>query len=339
VTSDREARRAVGAMIHGYKLAQAVYVAAKLGLADAIAEEPTRAENAADRVGADPAAVRRLLRMLAAAGVFAEVDAGTFVGTPASACLRTGVPGSRRDEAILNMEVQWPAWGELLHAVRTGRPGAERAFGVDAWTHLARTPAAGAAFDAAMAAFSRGQAAAVAAAVDWRGARVVVDVGGGDGTLLAGILRANPGLSGVLLDTPGAVSRAETVLADAGVADRCRVVAGDFFEGVPAGGDAYVLKWVLHDWDDERAGRILRRCREAMDAGATLRVVEALLPPGLATGEMFWELQSDVHMLTFLGGRERTEEEIVALLTASGFSATATVPTGTALSVVEATAR
>jgi hypothetical protein len=226
----------------------------------------------------------------------------------------------------------WQAWAELLHSVRTGENAFRHVHGEDVWSYRAKRPDESAVFDGAMQARTGTSVGAILAAVDFSRYGTVVDVGGGNGTLLAAVLAVNPGVKGVLFDQPHVVAGAEAVLAAADVADRCRVVAGDFFDSVPSPGDAYLLKWVIHDWEDEEATAILRVVRSATAAHSRLLVVERDLgPPNEAAPAKL----SDLNMLVAPGGRERTREEYAALLDAAGFRLDAVTPAGPELAVFE----
>jgi hypothetical protein len=275
--------------------------------------------------------------MLAGGGVFAEVEPGVFALTPTAELLREG-PGSLRGLALLWGEAGPVAWGDLLGTLRTGRTGYQLMTGMREWEYYAANPEAAAVFNGGMTALSRMQADAVVAAYDFPATGTVVDVAGGHGTLLAAILRARPGLRGVLFDAPAVVAGARPVLEAAGVADRCGVVGGDFFEAVPAGGDVYTLKFIVHDWDDERAAAILRTCRRAIGAGGTLLILETVVPAGAAgpSAEFVTALRRDVNMMAWTGGRERTAEEFGVLLDAAGFRLERVLPTTSVLGIVEA---
>ena len=321
-------------LINGYQVSQALQAAATLGVADHLKDGPQPAEALARACGAHPASLYRLLRALAAVGVFRETGAGEFSLTPLGVCLAGDAPGSRRDYARwAGTPGQWKPWGNLLHSVRSGEGAARHTFGTDIWTYRARHPEEGAAFDAAMTALSRAEARAVVEAYDFGRFACIVDVGGGQGHLLAAILLACPGARRVLLDQPRVVAAADQVLAAAGLARRCEIVGGDFFRSVPAGGDAYVMKSILHDWDDGAAADILRSCRRAMPAAATLLAVERVVgPPNEDSGGKFYDLT----MLVQYGGLERTREEFRDLLDAAGFELAEVVPTRSPLSIIAA---
>lgn len=210
------------------------------------------------------------------------------------------------------------AVGELLHSVRTGQPAFESAFGMPAFAYIGGRPELSALFNSGMAELARGAAETVAAGYDFSGFRTVVDVGGGNGTLLGALLTVCPDSRGILFDTPTGVRQAPDVLAAAGVADRCSIATGDFFTAVPSGGDAYVLKSVIHDWDDDRARTLLGRCREAMPEHARLLLVEPVLPDEDGPAARLSAVLSDLNMLVMVGGRERTRTEYAALLASAG---------------------
>jgi hypothetical protein len=220
------------------------------------------------------------------------------------------------------------AWVELLDTVRTGEPAFRRAGRTDPFEGMAADPVMAAIFDEAMADWTRQVAAAAAAAYDFAAFRTIVDVGGGNGTLLAGILRATAGPRGIVFDLPHVAARAQTQLAALGLTDRCTTVGGDFFEDVPGGGDAYLLKHVIHDWNDERALEILKTCRRAMTPEAKLLVLEGVYPPRIdASPASRGAAANDVNMLVCTGGRQRSEPEFRALYEAAGFTLTRFVPT------------
>jgi SAM-dependent methyltransferase len=314
----------INELIAGYFKTQLVYIAAKLRLADLLAERPRRLDELEGLVAADPSALRRIVRALVVYGVLREDAEGRLQPTSAGAYLASDHPHSVREYALFVGELHYPAWGEIAHSVRTGATGFEAAFGRPFFAYLAQHPEAGARFQALMSGGTRREAEALAATYDFSRSRVVVDVGGGHGTLLDVLLQTHPHLRGVLLERDALASAARAALARAGVGDRCMVMAGDFFAAVPAGGDTYVLSWVLHDWDDEEAVRILRRCRDAMPAEGWLLIseliaperVEVDAPPGSPSERV---ARLDLSMLVLMGGRERTVAEFEALLVGGGF--------------------
>lgn len=305
------------AVARGYQRSQALAVAAGLGIADLLRDGPLPVADLARLTRTDPAALYRLLRALAAIGIFHE-DAGRRFALNATAeYLRRDHPLSVDPVTrMFGADYQWRSWGALRHSVDTGGNAAVHALGVDVWEHRRRHPGDGDLFDAAMRTLSRESIDAVLAAHDFAAYGVVVDVGGGTGALLAAVLGAGPAARGVLVDQAHVVAGAAPVLAAAGVADRVDVVAGDFFADVPRGGDAYLLRRILHDWTDPDADRILRRLHAAMGPQARLVVVDAVVgPPNTDPDSAFLDLM----MLVSAGGRERTEPEWRALLAAAGF--------------------
>jgi hypothetical protein len=324
-----------------YQASRALHVAVRLGLPDLLGDgAPRHAEGLARETGTQPAALRRLLRALAAFGVFADEGDGRFALGPLGQCLRAGAPGSVRALVLMQGDEDfWRTWGELEHCVRTGETAANRLFGAeDAFARYAADPRLGAVFNAGMTVLSATTAAAVVAAYDFSGISRAVDVGGGQGRLIAAILRANPALRGVLFDLPSVVAGAPRLLAEAGAADRCEVVGGDMFAAVPGGADLYVLSRVVHDWEDARAVAVLENCRRAMGGRARLLLVERVLPDRVEPSPAVQPLVlSDLNMMVRTGGRERTADEFGALLAGAGLRLERVVATGAPVSLVEAT--
>jgi hypothetical protein len=316
-------------MVSGYRASQALYVAAKLGIADLLKDGPKSSDELAEAAHAHPAALRRLMRALASLGIFEEDAAGRFSLTPMGTCLRSDVPGSLRAPVLFLVgEEGWRAWGALLHSVQTGEPAFDHVYGMGGFDYGAQHPEFSKVLDESMAAFAAPVADAVLAAYDFSGTSTLVEVGGGNGALLSAILRAHPELRGILFDLPHVVTGASKVLADAGVADRCEVVGGSFFDSVPGGGDTYMLKWIIHDWDDDRSIAILRACHRAMKGTGKLLVLDQILPrraePSGATAVFMFDLEM---LVVAPGGRERTEDEFRALLAAAGFRVNRVVAT------------
>jgi hypothetical protein len=329
-----ETWQALFELIMGFRVSQLIYVAAKLDLAGLLAAGPQTVEALAQATGTQAGALYRVLRALAGYGLFAEDAQGRFVLTPPAALLQSGVPGSLRSRAVhYGGASQWAAWGDLLYSVTTGETAFQHLYGLDPWAYRAQHPEHAATFNAMMADNTRQQAAAVVAAYDFAASGTLVDVGGGHGALLAAILRANPGLQGILYDAALVLPGAEALLTAAGVRARCTLVAGDFFQAVPGGGETYLLKYILHDWDDGQALAILHNCRRVVPGHGRLLLVETLIPPGNAPhpGKML-----DLQMLVELGGHERSQAEFSALLGATGFRVTRIVPADAQLSVIEA---
>jgi hypothetical protein len=307
----------------GYRVSQAVYVATRLRLADMLADCPKSADELAHDTETHALSLRRLLRMLAAYGVVVEDEIDRFALTPLGACLRADAPNSVRDHVLMaGSKDFWQDWSDLSHCVTTGEFAASHLHGVaNAFDYYTQHPEIGAMMNAGFASSARIVAHAVAAAYDFSGAGTIVDVAGGQGRLLATILRGTPAARGVLCDLPAVVAGAAPLLAAEGVADRCTVVAGDIFAEVPQGGDVYLLSRIIHDWDDARALTILRNCRLAMRPEATLLLVEVVLPDRLEPSTLAQEQTlHDLNMLVRTGGKERTKDEYRALLGAAGFA-------------------
>ncbi|GAA3391675.1 methyltransferase [Cryptosporangium minutisporangium] len=319
-------------LMDGYLATQLLYVAASLDLPEALADGPRTADELAEVVDADPAALARVLRGLAAEDVLDEDGDGRFALTELGTLLRD----SLRGPAVVRGGLYFRAAAGLLDAVRRGGTAFAHVYGEPFFDYLDQNPDAGSAFQDSMAGRSTREAAQVVAAYDFARVRRVVDVGGGRGVLLAAILGAAPHLSAVLLDRPAVAEQARDRLTSAGLADRCDVVGGDFFASVPAGADTYLLSRVLHDWDDESAVRILAACRRAVPDGGRLLVVDSVLPR--FAREQPAAIRMDLHMLLLLGARERTAAEFERLLERSGWLLRRIVPTGApdALSLLEA---
>ncbi len=311
---------------------QAISVTARLGIADLVADGPKTADELASRTQTDPAALRRLLRTLTSLTIFAEDAAGRFLNTPLSETLRCDHPESVRALAILwGTSFFWKPWGELSTAVASGQPAFDRVYQESFFNYLAHHSDDASIFNAAMTAVSSVDLSTVLAVYDFSRFARLVDVGGGHGALLHGILSANPELQGVLYDLPAVIADAHK-LRMGSIVGRCEVLGGNFFEAVPAGADAYILKRVIHDWNDESALKILRNCRRAISRDGMLLLIEWVLKP---PNEPDLGKFTDLNMLVLLGGRERTEADFKALLREAGFSMTRVIPTAGPHSIVE----
>lgn len=321
----------------GHYLTNALHLATKLGVADLLKDGPRHSQELAEATATHAPSLNRVMRLLASAGVFEEQEDGAFALTSLGECLRPGVPGSVRAMVMLfaGQRIQ-DAWQELEYCVRTGEPVFRKRGLDDPFNDPTRTPEEAANFDAAMADFTTLTAMAVAAAYDFAPLRRVVDVGGGNGALLIGILRVHPHLHGVVFDQPPAAERARQHIAECGLAERCEAAGGDFFKEIPGGGDAYMLKHVIHDWNDERACAILTNCHRAMSEDAKLLIVEGVYPRRVDQSlEGRGAAANDVNMLVNTGGRQRSEAEFRSLYDAAGFTLTGIVPTRGAVSVIE----
>jgi len=317
----------------GYWISQSLSVAAALGIADALKDGPRSIDELAEMTNTHGPTLFRLMRALASVGVFTQTTSGCFALTPLARPLQQGTWGSLRAVVLqMGSAYRWQPWGALLHSVRTGEPAFAHVFGRRVFDYYAHNPDATALFQDAMSEIAALVAPAVVAAYDFAAVEKVVDVGGGYGGLLTAVLQAHPHLQGVLFETPTVGAEARRRLAAANVAARCSVMDGDFFAAVPSGGDRYLLQFILHDWDDERALTILRNCRRAMGPQSRLLLIETLIPPG--DTPMLGKLL-DLEMLVICGGREREEAEYQALLAAAGFTYLRTIPTLAPLSMLE----
>lgn len=326
-------RDALWRMMNGYQVSQAIHLVATLGIADLLKDAPRSADNLAEATGTHAPTLYRILRALASVGVFTEETDGRFALTPLAEHLRTDVPGSLRSWTMLQGRAYiFTAWGHILHSVKTGEPAFPEVYGMTAWEYRAAHPEESVIFDAAMTGLSLAEAEAVVRSYDFSGISVLVDVGGGKGALLAAILAANPAPRGILFDQTHVVASAKDLLERAGVADRCEVVSGSFFEAVPGGADAYLLKSIIHDWDDASAIEILSKCRAAMaDTGRLLLVERGIRPRNEPDPAKFIDLM----MLVMLGGQERTADEYEKLYTEAGFRLTNVIHTGLLLDIIE----
>jgi SAM-dependent methyltransferase len=312
---ERHAEAQLRRKIMGYIVTQAIHAVVELGVIDHLAGGPRPVTELTTATGTNPDALHRYLRALAGEGLFREHPPGTFALTTMGGLLRSDTPGSLRHLVALMVDEPYEAWALAGYTLLTGRPAFDQAFGEPFFAWLAQHPLRAAEFDAAQAALAERRMAPLLDR-DWTGVSTVVDVGGGNGTLLARLLQRHHHLRGVLVDLAHVVTRAHEVLAAAGVQDRCRCVPGDFFADIPRG-DVYVLAQVLHDWDDDRAGDILRRCRTAMPDHARLVILEQVVPED---NRPHPAKLLDLHMLLLLGGRERTQTQWQALLATAGFT-------------------
>lgn len=317
---------------------QAIYVAAKLGIADHLKDGPRSVDELAAATGTHAPSLYRLMRALASIGVFAEDKRGRFALTPMAKSLQTDAPDSVHAVAIMTGEDWWwKAWGQIHHGVRTGRSSFQHVHGMRFFEYMQKNPEAGAIFDAAMASYAGQTSAQIAAAYRFPGPGVVIDVGGGRGALIATILEHCPDLRGIIFDLPTTVEAARSLLESQHLSSRCQVVGGDFFESVPGGGDIYILQHVIHDWDDERASRILKNCHDAMPPEAKLLLVEMVIPRG---NSPFLGKFLDLGMLMMeSGARERTEKEYRDLLSSAGFDLSGITQLPSPDSILEAVRR
>jgi O-methyltransferase domain/Dimerisation domain len=333
---ERAAARELLPMIWGIHISRCVYAAAELGIADLLADGPQSSAELAAKTSTHEPSLYRVLRVLAALGVFEEHGSGRFSLTLVGERLRTGAAAGLRSWSLfLEATGGVRPFAHILETVRTGRSGVEIEFGEELFDFIAKDPAAGAVFDAAMAERTTAYAPSVAEVCDFSHVRKVIDVGGGNGTLLVEILRRHDHVSGVLFESPTVAARATAVSDATDLVDRCQVLAGDFFTSVPEA-DCYVLANVLHDWDDARSIKILNNCRQAMSGSGRILIVERLIPEN--GGDSLPTLLSDINMLVLTGGQERTNEQYRALLAAAGLRLSSVTPVAFPYAVIQGAA-
>jgi len=321
-------------IISGFWISRGVYVIAKLGIPDLLKSGPKTAEELAEATKMHAPSLFRILRALASVGVLSSANGGRFAQTPVSETLVTDAPGSLRWFAVSELgQEHYPAWGNLMHSVKTGEIAFDNFFGVDIWKYFQQNPEDAAVFNDSMSSVTAATNEAILSLYDFSDFGTVVDVGGGHGGLITSILKRNPKVKGVLFDAPQVIEGARPKLEAAGLAQRCETVAGDFFKSVPAGGDAYVMKWIIHDWDDEKSITILRNCRSRMRANGRLILVDCVVPE---SDEPHFSKFIDLNMLVMTGGKERTAKEFEQLLGAAGFKLLRIIPTELPTSIVEA---
>lgn len=320
-------------MLFGFAVSRSIGVAAELGIADLLIDTPKTADELATQTGSHSRSLYRLLRACASVGIFAEDDTHRFGLTPLANCLRSDNPESLRAFAeMITNETQFKMWANLSHSVKTGEQAFDNLFGMPVFNYYASHEKAGKLFNEAMTSLSLGVSVAVLASYDFSGIHKLVDVGGGQGFLLASILKKHPGMHGILFDMEPIVAEVSALLMEQNVADRCESIGGDFFQTIPAGGDAYLMKHIIHDWNDEQCITILRNCRSGIAAGGKLLVIEMVVPDG---NEPSMSKLLDLQMLAILPGQERTADEYRTLFQQAGFELTRIVPTMSPYSIIE----
>jgi hypothetical protein len=331
---DQDPRDRLRQMLPEIKMIQMIYVVSKLKIADLLSKGPVNVEDLAIASNAHAPTLYRLLRALASLGIFREIESRRFELTDVAELLRSDSPDSMRTHALwIGEPWRWRPYGELLYCVRTGQPAFPHVFGQNMFDYLTADPEADAIFNQRMVEMTNRQRAAVLDTYDFSQSRVVIDVGGGHGTLISAILNRYPAAQGMIVDLPLVVEGAGTLLSAAGVLDRCKLVGGSFFEALPKGGDIYILKQVIHDWDNEHALSILQNCRAAMEEDSTLLLIERVIPLG---NDPHRGKIADIEMLTLFGSQERTEEEYRNLLSSAGFTLNTIIPTPADIDVIEA---
>ncbi|WP_243274700.1 methyltransferase [Streptomyces albus subsp. chlorinus] len=322
-------------MLYSSLVSQLLIAVAELGVADEAGDSPRHVDELAAATGSDSNALYRALRALASVGVFTEVTPRHFALTPLAETLRSDVPGSMRDLArYVGMPERQRAFTHVIHSLRTGKPSFDHLHGQDWWSYFADHPELGALFNGAMSSMSRMVGSATLDSYDLSDVNLLVDVGGGRGVLAGTLAERYPGMRALVFDLPRVVPEAEAHLKAAGLSERVQCVGGDFLDSVPAGGDTYVLSWIMHDWDDADSVTILRNVRKAMDARSRLLIIDEVLPEGDVPHFGKFE---DIVMMTLLTGQSRTEAEFVALFERAGLRHVETRPTSSSMSVIVAT--
>lgn len=315
----------------GSWITQAISVAAELGIADLLTDGPRTAEELVEQTNTDSGALYRVLRALASVGIFSQDAHRQFSLESLADQLRSDVPASQRSFAIMMGAEFHQSWGELLHSVRTGEQGFQKRFGMPFFKYMTEHPDRHSIYDAAMGVYGMAETESMLDAYDFSTFRTVVDIGGGNGLMLAAILSRYPLIQGILFDLPAVVDRARDIISGSGLSDRCQIVGGDFFSLVPVGADAPVMKHILHDWEDDEAVAILHQCQEAMNCNSKILVVETVIPP---ENEPCFGKWLDLMML-IVGGREREEEDYRRLFTAAGLKLNRVISTASEVSIID----
>ena len=330
-STDKPPHAQIVDMALSFWVPRAIYVAARLGIADLLADGKRSSVDLAKSTDVDGPALYRLLRALTNIGLFTEGAEKTFALTPLGGALRSDAPGAARSTVLaLGSDWIWMSWHELLHSVQTGKTGMRKALGMEIFDYLAQEPQEAHWFNDAMIGIHGAEPTAVAKAYDFSDIGNLADIGGGTGNLISAILRANPKLSGMIYDLPHVTAEAKERIAGMQLAERCEVIGGDFFKSVPDA-DAYIMSHIIHDWDEDRCLTILGNCRRA-NPDARVLIVELLIPP---PGVSHFGKSLDLMMLVVAGGQERTEEEYAELFGKSGYRLARVVPTDSPVSVME----
>ena len=321
-------------MITGFWTSCCIYAAAKLNIADLLAERAQTAEQLAEATHSHAPSLYRVLRALSGAGIFLENERGEFSNTPLGATLQDNVPGSMKAMAIAQLGDHYNAWGNLVYSVKTGNIAFDNVEGMPVWKYYETHPEEGVNFMKAMAGLTGAVIVNVLPAYDFSGFKTIVDVGGGSGALMMAVLNAAPEANGIVFDEEYVVAETKNIIDSKGMATRCKTEAGSFFSFIPKDADAYLMKMILHDWDDEKALLILKNCYSAMKAGSKLLILESVIPgANIPHPGKFM----DINMLAMTGGKERTEQEFKDLLEMAGLHFIKVIPTHSPMfSIVEA---
>lgn len=319
-------------MIFGFVTSKAIHVAAKLNIADLLASHgPMNAEQLAQETGAHQESIYRLLRALASNGIFTENQNRNFELTPLAECLREDSQESMKATALSAGSVFYKAYNEFLFSVQTGERGFQKALGMGPFEYMANNPEEGKTFDRMMTDFHGGETQPMIDNYDFSVFKTVVDVGGGNGEVISAVLHNSKGLNGILFDMPEVIKRSRENSMISGLKDRCQLISGDFFESVPSGGDAYILRHIIHDWSDEDSISILKNCKKSMNPDGKILVVEAVIPPGNDPHPFKW---LDLTML-MIGGKERTKGQFEEIFKQAGLKLTRIIPITPAISIIE----
>jgi hypothetical protein len=321
-------------MMSGLWVSRGIWVAAKLGISDHLADGAKTVEEIATATNTHADSLYRILRMLGMVGVYREEDGRKFSLTPLSETLRSDVAGTLRGAAIAEMgEVHYEAWGNIMHSVKTGEIAFDNKFGKDIWAYFQTDPEKAENFNRYMAASSELLNQAISTKYDFSNYDKLIDVGGGIGGMISAILEKNPNLKGAIYDQPSVIEQAKGFLESKGLSDRCETIAGSFFKSVPEGGDIYSMRWILHDWEDSKSLTILENIKKVLPANGKLLLAEAVVPE---VGDPHFSKFFDLIMLVMTGGRERTEKEWRTLLEKAGYTIERIIPTESFLSIIEA---
>ena len=331
IFSELSPQEAMWHMTYGYRISQAIYVAAKLGIADLLQDGSKHCDELETETNIPSHLLYRLLRALASVGVFAETESKCFQLTPRAACLQNNLPDSLRNLAIFKGELDYPAFGSLMYSMQTGKNAFEYLHGMDFNKYCQKNSNAGEIFDRAMTTLTAREIAAILEAYDFSVINKIVDVAGGQGNLLAHVLQKNPMMKGVLFEQPHLMEKAQQLLAKAGVLERCELKQGDIFKSIPAGGDAYLLKYIIHNWEDEPAISILKNCHQSMKQSDKLLIIEAVIPP---ENQPFKTKFLDLEMICS-SGKESKKEKIKNILNKAGFELIKIIPTKLEISIIE----
>ena len=316
--------------IVGKWISKPIYVAAELGIADMLAEDPKSIEELAQTSQSHAPSLYRMMRALASVGIFFETEGKRFELTPMAECLKNGA--MRSVALMFNSDWSDKAWGYFLDSVKTGDTAFEKAHGMSVSDWLENNPQAAKVFNEANAVKAVNSHRAIVDVYDFSGVNTLTDVGGGLGALMAEILIVNPLMNGVVADIPSVIQKARKIIRSRGLEDRCEAVGCDFFKEIPAGSDGYLMSHILHDWSAEQCKTILTNCHKAMKPESKLLVVEMIVPPG---NQPSMAKLLDLEMLVITGGRERTETEFNNLFVSSGFKLSRIIPTKESICIIE----